>query len=949
MQVRSSFLLTLFPFFLIFFDFLLLSSVTSCQSPFYWTEEGERKKNQSLTSKKDKAKKLHFLTQSEAEKRAQILSQVQYQIFLKLEEANSFYSGVSELEFHWAKNKNFLRVDFFEAEMESLVVNSKTLIKSPPKKLETSLSQNQDKEKTKKVSLESKKSQEQKKNKLYWYDKRALFLSPTLLVPGKNHIKIQYKKSYSSRSQGLMRFKDEKDQKVYLATQFQPYAANELFPCFDQPDLKATYTLRVEVPKDWKVISAMREYKIENLNSKKHLWHFPKSFLFSTYLFSLHAGPYRMWKSQTSSGLSLRLYARQSVAKYVHPKIWFNFTRRGLKFFPEYFSYPYPYSKYDQVIHPLKGSSAMENVGAVLFGETFLFRSPPSFQNQFQLAYVIFHEMAHMWFGNLVTLKWWDDLWLNESFATYMGYLAIEKTLKDHFPFSPWTPLSLWRNWVYFKDELESTTHPVMSSKTHTTAESFSIFDVITYGKGGILLRQMVDFLGEENFRKSMKEYFHLFHEKNATWKDLFNILSQSNSSLFDWSQKWLNSTGFNSIEADFECKEDKISEFSLKQKVEAGTPILRPHQLEVSLLKLDKKKKTLLPMKILEVKIDKKHLSLLQLKGNPCPDLVYPNWNGLSYVQVHLNPKSLKNAIENMSLISLYPFKLFLLKTIWKSFEKGELSLKSYSALFLDLLKKEKNLILLKSQSSHWSALDYYYPKDSSEEKKVYWNFVSQLEEILWNRMKKNQSKEERLFWKNFFIKVSRSPKALNQLSELLNGQTKIKDLFFRESHERWPIITKLSEFQYKNIGQIAEKEKAKDASFKGKLGFLATKVLNPNEKNKQIWLEKVLDEKSSLNYQEKGILLSSLYPPSQKHLHLKYKNFFRDLLKVNDSQKNPSLDLLPFFKVAPSFCNKSTKQKVDRFIKRKGKHLNKKYKVQLHFLRKKIATCLRVRKMSF
>lgn len=926
----------------LFFSFFLIS----CQNFPSWN-----KWKRAFENKKENKERIHALKQSEAEERAQILSKIQYQIFVSLDRIHPYYSGTTELEFHWVKNKDFLRIDFFDGDIEELIVNSNTLIKKPSKKA-NSLKKVQQKQKIQKIN-QAKRKKKQKENKLYWYNKRALFLSPSLLVPGKNHAKIQYKKSYSSGSQGFIRFQDKKDKKVYLHTKFQPYAANEFFPCFDQPDLKATYTLRVEAPKEWKVISSMREYKIEKLDSKKQnrrLWHFSKSFRFSTYLFSLHAGPYRMWQSKTSLGLPLRLFSRQSVAKYVHPKIWFKFTRLGLKFFPNHFSKPYPYSKYDQLIVPNHLSLAMENVGAVTFSEYFLFRDPPSSQNQFFLALVLFHEMAHMWFGNLVTMKWWDDLWLNESFASYIASVAAEKILKDKFSFSSWEFISSYKNYSYFQDDSDFT-HPVISSNIKTTALALSQFDSITYGKGEAVIRQLVSFLGENNFLKGLKNYLDHFHEKNAIWKDLLDRLSRSSSSsLSSWSQQWLQSTGFNSIQAHFKCKEGKISELFLKQKVETGQNILRPHQLQVALLNFEKEKNEFVLKKKLDVTIKQKTLFLNHLKGFSCPDLVYPNWNEKSYIRVYLDPKSLKNTIENINHIPFSFLRLLLSKDILTYVKNASLSLRDYSSLFLNQLKEENNLILLKHLLRNLPSLYQYYPKDTEKEKHVFFDFVSQIEKILWNRIKTTKNREKKLLWKTFFIQSARTPYALDRLYDLLNGRIKIQSLVFKEPHERWEIIKKLSEFQHKDIEKIAQKESLKDKSFIGKMGFLAASALKPEEENKKFWLKRVLDEKKSeLNYKEKAAVLKHLYPKSQEHLKLKYKNFFKDVIKVNENQKNPSIRPLPFISLLSSVCKKSYKEKIDSFLQKEGKNLQKRYKRNLHFQSKHIDICLKIRRASF
>ena len=328
-----------------------------------------------------------MLTEEHARERSARVGGVAYDLVFELDGEADEFSGLVSIDFELKDAGRDLTVDFAGGTVEGVAVNGESVDSA--------------------------------------YNGYFLTLPTRALAARPNTVEIKFSHPYRSDGDGLYRFRDPLDGRDYLYTNFEPYDANRLFPCFDQPDLKATYAARVTVPAAWQVISVTRESNVEDQGERK-VWTFPPSARISTYIYALHAGEYQHWAS-TAGDIPLRLFARTLMAERVHPEHWFVPIQQGFAFFENYFENPYPFGKYDQVIVPHFNSGAMENLGAVTFSERYLHSGKVTRPARRSLASVILHEMAHMWFGNLVTMNWWNGLWLNEAFATFLANLALRE------------------------------------------------------------------------------------------------------------------------------------------------------------------------------------------------------------------------------------------------------------------------------------------------------------------------------------------------------------------------------------------------------------------------------------------------------------------------------------------------------------------------------------------
>ncbi len=516
------------------------------------------------------------------------------------------------------------------------------------------------------------------------------------LAVGQNKLEIAYSHPYSQTGDGLYRFKDPEDGKVYLRTDLEPYGANLVFPGFDQPDLKASFEVTVEAPTEWTIIANMPVREKTKVDSRLS-WQFAPSPQMSTYLFALCAGPWKEWKTD-AEGLPLGLYARQSLAKYVDANEWFRVTKKGLEFYADFFGYPYPYAKYDQILIPDMNAGAMENIGAVTFSERHAFRGPPTEDERRNHADTILHEMAHMWFGDLVTMRWWNGLWLNESFATYMASVATERT--KVFSGAPQAFFAGMKKWAYSEDQLP-TTHPIEVSVSDTD-QAMANFDGITYGKGASALKQFHSLMGDEDFQEGLHRYFSRFANRNTSLADFMNVMGQtSDRALGNWTKSWLQTTGYNTITVDLACApdergRDKITKLDLIQSAPGTGNVLRPHQMQIGLYHKDPNGRLSRTEKEISVAFEGERYSVEEAVGKKCPDLVFPNEGDFDYAMTNLDPKSLETAKTSLARVADPLTRHQLVFTLWEMVKAGTWKVDEFASAAHGWLASETNKTLL-------------------------------------------------------------------------------------------------------------------------------------------------------------------------------------------------------------------------------------------------------------
>jgi len=513
---------------------------------------------------------------------------------------------------------------------------------------------------------------------------------------------------YSNTGEGLHRFVDPVDSEVYLYSQFETADAKRMFACFDQPDLKAVFHVSVTAPQHWQVIS---NGAAASVDGRVHT--FATTPRMSTYLVALIAGPYARWDDSYSDEhgeIPLGIFCRATLAEFMDAERLFTQTKQGFSFYHKNFGVPYAFGKYDQLFVPEFNAGAMENAGAVTFLEDYVFRSKVTRASYERRAETVLHEMAHMWFGDLVTMRWWDDLWLNESFATFASVLCQSEATEFT---QAWTTFAnAEKSWAYRQDQLPST-HPVAADIPDLAAVEVN-FDGITYAKGASVLKQLVAYVGLEHFLAGLRDYFRAHAFDNATFDDLLSALeTASGRDLSDWGRQWLKTTGLNTLRADFDVDADgRFTRFAVTQSGAApGAGETRVHRLAVGIYDDDGSGK-LVRIHREELDVNGESTDVPALVGLSRGRLVLVNDDDLTYCSLRLDPESLQTALERIADIAEPLPRTLVWSAAWEMTRDAELRARDFVSLVSGGVHAETEVgvaqrLLLQAQTALGSYAD--------------------------------------------------------------------------------------------------------------------------------------------------------------------------------------------------------------------------------------------------
>ena len=652
--------------------------------------------------------------------------------------------------------------------------------------------------------------------------------------------------SYSSDGQGLHRMVDPVDKQTYLYSQFEVADAQRVYACFDQPDLKAAFTFEVRSPANWVVISnmpAVSETVVEAVGLKVTL--FEESVRMSPYITAICAGPYFSVR-ETHDGIDLGLYCRESMKDYLDPEGVFEVTRQGFDHFHEKFGVRYPLPKYDQIFAPEYNFGAMENFGCITIAEaSFLFRSQVTDFELEQRANVILHEMAHMWFGDLVTMRWWDDLWLNESFAEWASHWAnVEATRFD----GAWTTfLSARKNWGYGADQ-QPTTHPVYTDAADTE-EIQANFDGITYSKGASILKQLVAYVGIDPFLAGLRAYFQKHQFSNAVFSDLLGELeAASGKELKDFADTWLRTAGVSTLRPEVDVDADgNYTSVTVLQEVPAEHPTHRTHRIAIGLYDLDGA--SLVRRERIEVDVTDAATPIPALAGVKQPDLLLLNDDDLTYAKLRLDERSLATAVGRTSALGDSLARALIWAAAWDMLRDAELPAKQFVQLGHSSLTTETDInIVTVAQRQVAGSLAYADPARRAELREQWAQAAKAAMDAA------APASDAQRSWAKAYASASRSEADLARIAGWLEGDDVPEGLAV-DADLRWSLLTGLVA-----SGAVAEEaidaELDRDSTADGqRLSFVARAVIPTAEAKQRAW-ERIVDP-SSENWVRRSSML--------------------------------------------------------------------------------------------
>jgi aminopeptidase N len=597
------------------------------------------------------------------------------------------------------------------------------------------------------------------------YDGETVHL-PSLAV--NNELYLEVECFYSTSGEGLHRFVDPADGEVYLYSQFAVAEARTAFPCFDQPDLKATFAFTIITPAHWEVVSNNPVKSKSEVGPTAMRWVFTRTPVLSTYLAAIIAGPYHHAEDVYvgEKTVPLGIYCRKSLASSLDSDEIFKITKQGFGFYEKEFGLAYPFEKYDQIAVAEFNAGAMENAGCITFAEDyFVFRSKVTEKSYNWRANVILHEMAHMWFGDLVTMTWWDDIWLNESFAEWASYLTLEKATRFT---NSWTVFNAERkNWAYRQDQLSST-HPIVQVMADLDAVKGN-FDGITYAKGASVLQQLVTFVGKENFFTGLRQYFAKHAWSNTTLNDLLvELEASSGRDLKPWVATWLQTAGVNTLRPELIIANGVYSSIAIRQAaplMPAGSTQLRPHRIAVGLYDLTAA--GLVRRKSSELDLSGAITEVPELAGEKIADLVLVNDYDLSYGKIRFDSRSMNTLRHHIGDIQDPLTRALCWAASWDMLRDSELAASDYVPMVIKALEGESDIAVVITTMGQLETAIELYASDAHRE-----HLRESLADGIYTFLEKSAPGSDlQLQYARSFATSASTPAQYARIRELLNG----------------------------------------------------------------------------------------------------------------------------------------------------------------------------------
>ncbi|WP_255951744.1 aminopeptidase N [Streptomyces odontomachi] len=713
-------------------------------------------------------------------------------------------------------------------------------------------------------------------------DPRAVFDGSRIALEdlaADNELVVDAQCAYSRTGEGMHRFVDPEDDEVYLYTQYEPADARRVFANFEQPDLKAPFRFEVRAPEGWTVWSNGAGELVDSV------WRFAETKPISTYITTVVAGPYhyvtdsytRTLDDGSTLEVPLGAGCRKSLARHFDADDIFLVTKQGLDFFHDHVDYPYPFGKYDQFFVPEYNLGAMENPGCLTFREqSFIFRGRVTQTSYEHRSEVVLHEMAHMWFGNLVTMQWWDDLWLKESFADFMGYFSLVGGTRYT---DGWITFANRRKvWAYRADQLPST-HPI-TADIHDLQDAKLNFDGITYAKGASVLKQLVAYAGQDAFLEGARRYFKRHAYGNTRLEDLLAVLEEtSGRDMRAWSRLWLQTPGLVSLTPQVVLDATgRIGELAVVQEAPEAHPTLRPHRVVIGLYRRADvdgvEPNALVRYASAEIDVDGARTVVPELAGADAPELIIVNDDDLTYAKIRFDETSLATLRDGLGDI-LEPLPRALCwSALWNMTRDAQLPAREFIDLVLRFANREDHIGMLQMVHS-WahSALVHYVAPDWREEagRLLAQGALAELRQAA-------PGSEQQLVWARFFASVAGEKTELDVLQGLLDGGVVIDGLDV-DQELRWAFLHPLAVHGIADEGVLTA-ELARDDTASGKLHQVRCLAARPSADVKAAAWQSVVESRALSNAMV-GTVISGFAPASQQELVAPYASQYFEVIE--------------------------------------------------------------------
>ena len=706
------------------------------------------------------------------------------------------------------------------------------------------------------------------------FDGESIFLTN---LAADNLLVIEIEAEYSKSGEGLQRSVDPSDGEVYLYSQGETAHIRNMFPCFDQPSLKATFNLTVTTPGHWEAVS---NNPVESKTVKGDLveWKFSTTPRITTYLDALIAGPYShvhdVYKGEKE--IPLGIYCRKSMMQYLDPEDIFLITKQGFEYFEKTFGLAYPFEKYDQIAVVDFNFGAMENAGAVTFREDVLvFRSHMPEKSYLSRANTILHEMAHMWFGDMVTMFWWDDLWLNESFAEWSSYLALAESTRFK---GAWSEFNCARkNWAYRQDQLSST-HPIIADMVDMEAVNAN-FDGITYAKGASVLHQLVAHVGRPQFIAGLQKYFAKHAWGNTTLEDLLVELEAASGRKLDaWVNTWLQTAGVNTLRPVLEIDGDSYKSVAISQEapiVPADSKELRPHRLAVGLY--DISGDSLKRRTSVELDVAGASTVVADLAGEKVADLLLINDRDLSYAKLRFDERSIATLKRHLGKLDDALARAVTWAAVWDMHRDAEISSADFLEIALNGLAGESDDAIVNIVLGQLNTSLEAYSKEANRNA-----YREKLADGLWDLTSNSAPASDlQLLFSRAFALNAHTEEQTAKIRELLNGSAPGLKV---DADLRWYFLIALTERGATTKAEL-EAEVAKDNTTTGNLAYETCLAAMPNSEAKAYAFNK------GMNADEATSVRTALVAGFQRPIHSKLLEpfinlYFDNLISVWESR---------------------------------------------------------------